>query len=150
MLACASYDEANELGKNQGPSEQYGGGLSKQAWNLVPKIREIDEWMTPEKQDHVFEAHPELAFQRMNDGTELPSKRSAIGKETRERLISQALGDSDLDFHERYWPRGAKPDDVLDALALIITARHIACGSSNRLPDIPETDTRGLRMEIFY
>jgi predicted RNase H-like nuclease len=50
--------------------------VSKQCYNLFPKIREIDALLTPNLQRRVFEIHPELAFWAMNGDRplELPKK----------------------------------------------------------------------------
>jgi predicted RNase H-like nuclease len=42
--------------------------VSKQLFNIAPKIREVDEALraTPGAADRVFEVHPELAFWRLN------------------------------------------------------------------------------------
>ena len=40
--------------------------VSKQCFHLFPKIREIDRLMTPGLEARVYEAHPELAFWRLN------------------------------------------------------------------------------------
>jgi predicted RNase H-like nuclease len=50
--------------------------VSKQAFYLFPKIREIDALMSAELEARVFEVHPELAFWRLNGEREmsLPKK----------------------------------------------------------------------------
>lgn len=50
--------------------------ISKQAFYLFPKIREIDALMTPGLETRLYEVHPELAFWRLNGGREmsLPKK----------------------------------------------------------------------------
>ena len=48
MLECSSYADANAYGKERGK------GLSKQAWALIPKIREMDALMTPAMQIRVI------------------------------------------------------------------------------------------------
>lgn len=40
---------------------------SKQCFAILPKIREVDRFMTPERQRSVFEIHPELCFLGMNN-----------------------------------------------------------------------------------
>ena len=40
-------------------------GMSLQSFHLLPKIRELDHWITPERQQRVMEAHPELCFLRL-------------------------------------------------------------------------------------
>ena len=37
-------------------------GVSCQLWNIMGKIRELDDVMTPERQSTIGEAHPELIF----------------------------------------------------------------------------------------
>jgi predicted RNase H-like nuclease len=36
-------------------------GISKQAFGILSKIREVDEQMTPELQNRVYEVHPEAS-----------------------------------------------------------------------------------------
>jgi hypothetical protein len=40
--------------------------------------------------------------------------------------------------------------DVVDALAAAWTARRIADGEAQRIPELPEKDARGLRMEMWW
>lgn len=39
-----------------------GKSLSRQAFEIIPKIREVDNLMTPELQQWVLEVHPEVSF----------------------------------------------------------------------------------------
>jgi predicted RNase H-like nuclease len=41
-------------------------------------------------------------------------------------------------------------DDLLDACVLAWTAYRIATAQAQRVPDHPQEDSRGLRMEIWY
>lgn len=45
--------------------ERNGQGLSKQAFGIIPKIREVDKAISPPDQRRVFEGHPEMAFMRL-------------------------------------------------------------------------------------
>jgi predicted RNase H-like nuclease len=113
-----------------------GRGLSKQAYNLLPKIRELDEHAGDPR---LHEAHPELAFARLLGHPAQHPKRSAEGRA--ERLVALGLtGISRLS--------GAAADDVLDALALVHTARHIAAGTGNRLGD-GARDAREIDMSVW-
>ena len=40
-------------------------GISRQAFGILPKIRQVDACMTPALQHQVYEAHPELAFRAL-------------------------------------------------------------------------------------
>ncbi len=142
-LAAEDYEDACRRSRSVS-----GKALSKQAFNLVPKIAEVDRLITPGDQDRVVEAHPECAFVRLA-GTPLESaKRTAEGQRLRERLldgVDPALGR--LVRAER--ERGALPIlDVIDAAVLTVTADHVATGTERRLGT--DIDPRGLRAEIAY
>ena len=115
-------------------------GMSLQAFHLLPRIAEVDRVIVPARQDRVIESHPELAFARLAGGVPLAEpKRTAAGVERRRALLG-------LDEVPRI--RGAAAHDVLDALALVRTARRLADGTAERLGG--DCDGRGLRMEIAW
>jgi predicted RNase H-like nuclease len=62
-LAAASYPDALVLNR-----QATGRGLSKQAWNIVPKIREIDTLLCGNRalRGVLRESHPELCFRALN------------------------------------------------------------------------------------
>lgn len=130
--------------------------VSKQAFNLFPKIREVDALMTPELQARVVECHPEVAFWAMNGKVPLvaPKKMKSRpfpdGLALRRGLLS-AQGFR-TDFLERIeFPRShAGADDLLDACATCWTANRLARNRASRFPVNPPCDDRGLRMEICY
>lgn len=122
-------------------------GLSKQAYGILPKIAEVDRALKPSVQTRVHEAHPELAFAEMNGGVPLSrGKREGSGQLERSELLRR----EGLDVtHDLKGADGAALDDVLDAVALSWSARRIADGRGQRVPDRPPKDSRGLRMEIW-
>lgn len=135
---------------NQWAKDQNCGGISKQIWNIRPKMIEIDVAITPGLQDCIYEAHPELTFARLNGGKALVSKHSQAGLKLRKRLLVRA-GFVKLDeWLQDLRGSGAKADDLLDACALVLTARHILRGEARMLPLRAERDPRGLRMAIAY
>ena len=122
-----------------------GGRLTLQTLNLLPRIEDVDAVMTPELQSRVFEVHPELSFGAMAGGSPvLTPKRSAAGSKERRALLQRA----GVCVPER--PTGAVADDLLDACALMWSARRIAGGTASRLPDPPSRDSRGLSMELHW
>jgi len=128
--------------------------VSKQCFMLFAKIREVDEMMTPELQNRVFEVHPELAFWALNGKTplELPkkvkSRPDADGLNLRKRLLVQA-GFARADLENSRWPKSVVgPDDIIDAFAAAWSARRLLYGQAVTLPSPPPCDGRGLRMEI--
>ncbi|WP_410175696.1 DUF429 domain-containing protein, partial [Limnoraphis robusta] len=46
-------------------------------------------------------------------------------------------------------PRGAGPDDLLDALACLVVARRLAQGTARPFPDPPDRDAHGLAIAIW-
>ena len=127
MLTATSYADALAI-----------AGLSKQAFNLIPKIREVDAVMTPGLQDKFVEVHPELCFSRLIGTPCRWPKRTADGRAERRAVVHPRIDRP---------PSGAAWDDVLDACALVETARRLVVGDVERLGD-GTCDARGLRCEI--
>lgn len=130
--------------------------VSKQAFHLFPKIREIDALMTPELQGQVYEVHPEVAFWAMNreQPLDLPKKVKSqpypAGLALRLDLLKAQGYPADLlNSASRQLGRAAGLDDILDAAAVSWTAARIARGEARRFPADPTIDGRGLRMEIW-
>ncbi len=148
MLNFDRYEDANAWGKARGP----GGGLPKQTWMIVPKIRELDAVLTPKDQSRIAEAHPEVAFWRLNG--EVPChypKRKADGRAERVALLKAhgVPAPEDLSRNARAIAgAGVADDDVYDACALALTAEARSCGLARQLTD-GARDARGFRMEIW-
>ena len=143
-----SYDDwasANSWSKGRG-----FGGIPKQSWNIFPKIAEIDGAIVAADQSRIFEAHPELAFCRLNGGRPLPSKHTGAGLNVRKRLLRRAGFASLNDWLADRRTLKAKTDDILDACVLLLTAQRIKLRKVIAIPDIEARDARGLRMAIHY
>ncbi|HEV8635873.1 MAG TPA: DUF429 domain-containing protein [Chloroflexota bacterium] len=139
---CATYRSANRRCR-----EAFGYGIGAQAFNIHAKIRQVDALMTAGLQRRVREAHPELCFAAMRGAPCAWPKRAPLGRAERLAALAAAcpwLPGGDVGAV----PRGAAPDDLLDALAAAWTAERIVGGSAVVLPDRPELDPRGLRMEM--
>lgn len=150
MLAFNNYAEANAWGKQQGPDA--GGGLSKQAWMIVPKIREVDKAIEPADQNRLAEGHPEIAFWRLNG--EKPChdpKRTTEGAQERLALLEKnglCTGEKIYEALKATNDAGLARDDVYDAGALALTAKARLTGDAICLGD-GALDARGLKMEIW-
>lgn len=141
-LGCTTHAAANALSKT------LGVGLTQQTFHLFPKMREVDELMRGNEALHsiVHEAHPELAFARMNAGKPVISKkRQAEGFGERHELLAR----HGFPWEPRSLP-GAARDDVLDAMAVCRTALLIAQGTATRLGPAQERDRYGLPMNIWF
>lgn len=144
-FAQKDWNVANQWSKDQG-----FGGISKQIWNILPKIKEIDRAIAPADQLRVVEAHPELAFARLNGGRPLDSKHTRGGLLARQALLQRA-GFTNLDgWLQSLRGRGAKADDLFDACVLVLTARNILRGDGREVPAVEQRDSRGLKMAIAY
>jgi predicted RNase H-like nuclease len=131
-----------------------GGGLSKESFNILPKIREIDAALCPADQQRVFECHPELVFARLAGAPIAHNKKTMEGRRERVRLLRKIYRDA---FQEPtrlrllHGLRYVAFDDVVDAYALAHAAWLIHSGKAQRVPSgEPPQDARGLRMEIWF
>lgn len=126
-----------------------GIGVSCQLFCLLPKIRQVDALMTSRRQARVRESHPELIFQRLNNGALLPSKKSQNGIRLRRRiLLDNGFASIDAWLEARIGT-GAKTDDILDACACALTAKEAS--EERRLPKRRQgPDAKGLKMEIWF
>jgi predicted RNase H-like nuclease len=140
LLGAVDYREA--LARSRALT---GRGISKQTFHLLPKIGEVDRELPVDDHDHAVEAHPELAFARLAGAPLTTRKRDRAGQRQRVALLSDRVGDV-VGLVERR-PAGTAVDDVLDALALALTARRLAEGVSERLGD-GALDRRGRPMQV--
>ncbi len=128
-----------------------GRKITIQAWGIMPKIREMDALMTPQLQDRVREVHPELCFWSLNDRSPLLTrKKRSTGSQARWNLLGPALPGLTLGPALPPGIPGCSLDDYIDALAAACTAVSILRGTATRIPDEPDIDARGLRMEMWY
>ena len=146
-LAARSYAEACELS-----FAASGRRLSRQAYGILPKIRDVDRAMTPEHQANVREAHPEVTFAALAAAGRglVHGKKTGEGEQERLRLLARwAPVFSPVEARARLGYGNVQRDDIVDAVACLVTALRLSAGRAMVLPDGPaQTDARGLRMEI--
>ena len=150
------YPEANARQK-----AAIGKGLQQQTHNIAAKIQEIDEFLRDEDtgatQETLREAHPELCFWALNGREAMNTSKTGqpaaafwerVGVlETVDDEFRDALFDAGETVAE--WNAALSNDDLLDAFALAVTASDLT-GDLRTLPETPETDGEGLRMEMVY
>jgi len=144
LLDFDSYAAANDWAKTD------GAGLSKQAWYLLDKIREIDEEISPDDQDRIRETHPELAFLALKGAPLDHAKKTPAGFIERSTLLREAGLERIEQWLGMLTTKSAAADDLLDAAALALAAERMLRGEGARIPDDPPRDAQGLRMEIWY
>jgi predicted RNase H-like nuclease len=144
LLAFDDYPRANAWAKTDGK------GLSRQLFGILSKIAQVDSLITPARQDTFRECHPELVFQRLNDGVPLPPKKTPQGFRLRRDLV-RANRFAEIDtWLDRLRGRGAQADDLLDACACALAALETLREGGRKVACAAETDARGLRMEMWY
>ncbi|MHB9090339.1 MAG: DUF429 domain-containing protein, partial [Chloroflexota bacterium] len=123
--------------------------LSIQSWSIIPKIRGVDGAVTPERQESVYEVHPELSFAALNLGKPMQNKKKMpAGQKERLNALKGYFGDLAKVLVAEA-KNGVGRDDVLDAYAAAWTACRIANGLAEQLPEKPPVDSKGLRMEMW-
>ncbi len=121
--------------------------LSAVGWAMLPHVEEVAREIGSYHQRTVYEVHPELSFFQLNDDQPLrSSKRLVAGQVERRALLEAKLPGIDRALDERV--PGARMGRLLDAGAALWTARRIAARAITRIPEDPEWDDEGLRMEI--
>jgi predicted RNase H-like nuclease len=115
--------------------------MTRQTFNLFPKIRDVDRSVDPAEQHRFLEVHPECSFAALT-GTVLPPKRTMAGRQRRYEALEREFGPI-----EQRRSASARPDDVLDAYAVLWTALRHHRGESETLGGT-EVDSEGLIMRI--
>lgn len=149
-IYCEDYRESCSAAlANSAPPRK----VSKQAFFLFPKIRQIDALMTTEMEERVYEVHPEVAFWRLNgqEPIAIPKKVKGTsygpGLDARRDLLVQ-FGYS-AHFLDQKPPKGAGRDDLMDAAVNAVIAERLLRGQAEPFPADFRRDERGLRMAIW-
>lgn len=146
MLVASTYAEACRIGEAAD-----GRQLSQQTWAILPKIREVDEFLRgdPTRNRWVREVHPEVCFWAWNGNKAMAHrKKSPAGRAEREALTTPLYGAAYAEAQARL-PRGQYGnDDLLDAFAALWTGERLVQGTHLVIPAESTVDSCGLRMEI--
>ena len=137
--------------------EVRGKGVSRQAFGIYKKIREVDQFMTPRLQNRIREAHPELAFGSLNGRVPQHNKKSPEGFHERMSGMSgfglhasESMWSKIDNIRKSYPATLVAKDDVLDAVILAWVADRIRRRQAYCVPNSPRVDGKGLKMEIWY
>jgi predicted RNase H-like nuclease len=149
-LNASSYQEANSINRSI-----TGKGVSKQTYNIMPKIKEVDKLLR--RDDHasniIIESHPEVCFTALNNGKPLEDyKKTKNGMKQRLSLLNSVSdhGKKPLYFAKNNFKRNEVAiDDILDAWVLAISASK-GKSALKFLPTSYEFDKKGLPMRIAF
>lgn len=148
VLSAPSHKEASALRRTI-----EGKGMSIQSFAITAKVREVDEavQLSNKYDARVYEVHPEVCFTFANKGVPMTfGKKKSAGKQERMRILSEVFGDTPARLLSEREARRVGADDVLDALIALWSAFRIGRGEHISLPAIPERDSLGNQMAIFY
>lgn len=145
------YSEVNQTNK-----ARTGKGLIQQAANIAPGIVAVEDLLLLNEGDPTMlvEGHPEVCFRAFADAELEFSKRTEPGMAERLAALEAAT-----EYEPGTWrqlatslgerSRGAGTDDLIDALALALTAKG-PDAEFHTLPRDPPTDAEGLPMQMVY
>ena len=124
-------------------------GLDPISARMMRRYAEVADEMQPYRQRQVFEVHPELSFFQLNDDMPMQhSKYTEEGVLERRRLVEARIPGVDVVLDAQL-PGGVTARHLLDATADMVTARRIAARAVDRIPEDPEWDEQGVRMELL-
>ena len=126
--------------------------LSSQSINIIPKIRELDEFLDDHREykNVICESHPELCFARLNCKALMTNKKTADGLEERRSILEKYIEKGMMDgIQVRAKELRCMPDDIMDSVCLAVSAALKAHGMCETIPKEPETDARGLVMQMI-
>ena len=129
--------------------------VSIQAWNICPKIKEIDTFLTKHSSAKISltESHPELCFQELNNQTPLQFKKNCKeGIQERLQILAKFDKNSSLHFNnflENSKRSHVKKDDIIDSMGLAYCfkySKELEFIYSSEFP----LDEHNIEMKIAY
>ncbi len=167
-----TYEQACEV------NERFTGKrISKQAWNILPKIRDVDGFLiniinSPGSgrkaggaaiRDLIWEVGPEICFQAFAGWPMNYSKKKEEGFLERKEVLKKIepladetfVGEAFVDelietALSRYRRKDVARDDILDALVAAFTAKIGQGYGFEYVPVEPEKDAEGIRIQLVY
>ena len=149
-LVDRPYAELNTASKRR-----FDRGLSKQAFYLLPKIRETEALLRGGlcRAQEWLETHPELCFTALNDGTPMQhNKKTDAGFRERIAVLERSLQYPIHSLVNRTQERTLRSQVLRDDLVDAMVCGVVACLPTDRRMSVPvdevEIDQVGLRMAI--
>ena len=144
-LRAKDYIDACEIN-----FKECGKRISKQSWNLFPKIKEAQKFSKNNliSKLSVFEIHPELSFMAMNDMNLIEaSKKTDIGKKIRIKLIQKFFPSFSFEsVRKKYKKNQVQDDDILDCISVLWSTQRIVDNIAQFVPKNPKKTN----MRIYF
>ena len=150
VLGIDTFEDANRTSRAAA-----GKGISRQAFAIVPKIREIDSLVRrcAKARALVREVHPEVCFWAFARETPMSARKKAKeGFRERVALLSSlhpSVPDEVSQIARAFRRKDVAWDDIADAFVAALTAWQ-QLERLRALPAVPEFDRYGLPMEMVY
>lgn len=146
-LAARSYEDACAISERTTRKK-----LSKQAYAILPKIREVDECLRNNLAEiwGVREVHPEVCFTFWNKQQPMKHPKSTgFGFVERFKLVEKRFPGAADRFRHEFRARDVSDDDILDALAALWSAIRIESGTAVCIGPEDAKDELGLPMNMW-
>jgi predicted RNase H-like nuclease len=146
-LIANSYVEACRINE-----ERTNRSMTQQTFAILGKIRELDDLFSvhPEAIEQIREVHPEVCFWSFAGKAMCFKKSKAAGYVERLKVLAAIYPGAEAVIASSPYRRAdVARDDLIDAVVAMLTAEGDP-SQFKTLPASPETDSRGLRMEIVY
>ncbi len=131
-------------------------GLSKQTWGIMKRIARVDSILihNVSLQSRFRETHPEVCFWSLN-GHQLMnySKKSRYGSNERLNVLDRLSRNARAFYKQirrRHKVKDVRSDDIIDGMVAALSASFSGQYPLQTLPETPELDSYGLRMEIVF
>lgn len=132
-----------------------GTRISKQAWNILPKIRDLDTFLIEEEifREKIKEISPEICFQEFKGLPMKYSKKTQEGFLERKKVLETFcpfVDDLIKTALLKYKRQELAKDDILDAFIGAVTAKYGYRFGFEYAPCKPEMDKKGLKIQLVY
>ena len=135
-------------------TDEADAGIHERYRHADQRVREVHDYVreNPGAAELLYEVHPNLSFLELDGGFE--GSRARAGKlRLRDRLSSLCDIFPSGTLYEAltaYPRKEVGKIDILDAFAMLWSAKRIATSRAERLPSTPVYDARGFDMAIWY